>query len=70
MSLRDGPLGDIKVPLTWSAAAALVIAVIIAAALLFSHQRDGVLKVALYPDPARATAKREAVGVNAMDEQC
>ena len=37
---------------------------------LFSHQRDGVLKVALYPDPARATAKREAVGVNAMDEQC
>ena len=26
MSLRDGPLGDIRVPLTWSAAAALVIA--------------------------------------------
>ena len=40
MSLRDGPFGDIRVPLTWSAAAALVIAVIIAAALLMSHQRD------------------------------
>jgi len=40
LSLRDGPLGDIRVPLTWSAAAALVIAAIIAAALLFSHQRD------------------------------
>lgn len=37
---------------------------------LFSHQRDGVLKVALYPDAARATAKREAVAVAAMDEQC
>jgi alcohol dehydrogenase len=37
---------------------------------LFSHQRDGVLKVALYPDPARAKAKREAVGVGAMDDQC
>ena len=40
MSLRDGPLGDIRVPLTWSAAAALVIAVIIAAALLLSRQHD------------------------------
>ena len=42
MSLRDGPLGDIKVPLTWSAAAALVIAVIIAAALLLTHSHDPV----------------------------
>ncbi len=42
MSLRDGPFGDIKVPLTWSAGAALVIAVIIAAALLLGHQRDQV----------------------------
>jgi rod shape-determining protein MreC len=40
LSLRDGPFGDIKVPLTWSAAAALVIAVIIAGALLIAHQRD------------------------------
>ena len=40
MSLRDGPLGDIKVPLTWSAAAALVIAVIIAGALLLGSRRE------------------------------
>jgi rod shape-determining protein MreC len=40
LSLRDGPLGDIRVPLTWSAVAALVIAAIIASALLLSHQRD------------------------------
>ena len=40
MSLRDGPLGDIRVPLTWSAAAALVIAVIIAAALLLGSRRE------------------------------
>ena len=40
MSLRDGPLGDIKVPLTWSAAAALDIAVIIAAALLLGRSHD------------------------------
>jgi rod shape-determining protein MreC len=40
LSLRDGPFGDIKVPLTWSAGAALVIAVIIAGALLATHQRD------------------------------
>jgi threonine dehydrogenase-like Zn-dependent dehydrogenase len=37
---------------------------------LFSHQRDGVLKVALYPDAARARAGCEHVGVGAMDEQC
>jgi threonine dehydrogenase-like Zn-dependent dehydrogenase len=33
---------------------------------LFSHQRDGVLKVALYPDAARANARRDAVGAGAM----
>jgi len=37
---------------------------------LFSHQRGGVLKVALYPDAARAQNQREAVGVGAVDEQC
>ena len=36
---------------------------------LFSHQRDGVLKVALYPDAARAARQLEAVGA-ARDEQC
>jgi rod shape-determining protein MreC len=40
LSLREGPFGDIRVPLTWSAVAALVIAAIIASALLLSHQRD------------------------------
>ena len=37
---------------------------------LFSHQRDGVLKVALYPDATELRAKRETVGVGATDEQC
>jgi hypothetical protein len=36
---------------------------------LFSHQRDGVLKVALYPEPATAHgAIREAIGAGALDE--
>jgi threonine dehydrogenase-like Zn-dependent dehydrogenase len=35
---------------------------------LFSHQRDGVLKVALYPDRAHAARPRETVAV--LDEQC
>jgi rod shape-determining protein MreC len=51
LSLRDGPFGDIRVPLTWSAAAALVIAAIIAAALLFSDRRDS-MKAGAY-DTAR-----------------
>jgi threonine dehydrogenase-like Zn-dependent dehydrogenase len=37
---------------------------------LFSHQRDGVLKVALYPDAARAARPREALVVSGVDEQC
>ncbi|HUZ14127.1 MAG TPA: rod shape-determining protein MreC [Caulobacteraceae bacterium] len=47
MSLREGPLGDIRVPLTWSAAAALIIAVIIAAALLLGGRRQ-VMKAQAY----------------------
>jgi rod shape-determining protein MreC len=53
LSLRDGPFGDIKVPLTWSAGAALVIATIIAAALLMSHQRDP-MKAGAYDAAHRA----------------
>jgi rod shape-determining protein MreC len=53
LSLRDGPFGDIRVPLTWSAAAALVIATIIAAALLMSHQRDS-MKAGAYDAAHRA----------------
>ena len=37
---------------------------------LFSHQRDGVLKVALYPDRVRAERPREIAAVGALDEQC
>jgi threonine dehydrogenase-like Zn-dependent dehydrogenase len=37
---------------------------------LFSHQRDGVLKVALYPDTVHAKAAGKEVGVGALDEQC
>ena len=36
----------------------------------FSHQRNGVLKVALYPDATRAQTGREMVGVGVADEQC
>jgi len=37
---------------------------------LFSHQREGVLKVAVYPHGARAHAKNETVAVGALDELC
>jgi rod shape-determining protein MreC len=53
LSLREGPFGDIRVPLTWSAAAALIIATIIAAALLMSHQRDP-MKAGAYDAAHRA----------------
>jgi rod shape-determining protein MreC len=59
LSLRDGPLGDIRVPLTWSAAAALVIAIIIAAALLLSRQHDP-MKVGAYDAARRAVDVVEA----------
>jgi hypothetical protein len=37
---------------------------------LFSHQRDGVLKVALYPDTVHVKAAGQEVAVGAIDEQC
>jgi len=37
---------------------------------LFSHQREGVLKVAVYPHGARAHAENETVAVGALDELC
>ena len=40
MSLRDNPLGELKVPLTWAAAVALVVAAIVAVALLLSDRRE------------------------------
>jgi rod shape-determining protein MreC len=54
LSLRDGPFGDIRVPLTWSAAAALVIAAIIASALMFGHSHDS-MKAGAYDAARRAT---------------
>ena len=40
MSLRDNSLGELKVPLTWAAAIALVVAVIAATAILLSDRRE------------------------------
>lgn len=40
MSLRDNPLGELKVPLTWAAAIALVVAVVAATAILLSDRRE------------------------------
>jgi rod shape-determining protein MreC len=40
VSLRDSPLGDLKVPLTWTAAIALVVAAVVAIALLLSDRRE------------------------------
>ncbi|MGH6909813.1 MAG: rod shape-determining protein MreC [Phenylobacterium sp.] len=40
MSLRDNPLGELKVPLTWGAAIALVVAAVVAIAFLVSDRRE------------------------------
>ena len=40
MSLRDSQLGELKVPLTWAAAIALVVAAVVAIALLISDRRE------------------------------
>ncbi len=40
MSLRDGPFQDLKVPLTWTAAIALVVAAVIGLALLLGDRRE------------------------------
>lgn len=34
------------------------------------YQRDGVLKVSLYPEAVCVGAKRQTMGVGAVDEQC
>jgi rod shape-determining protein MreC len=38
--LREGPLGDLKVPLTWTAAVALIVAAVIAVAFLLADRRE------------------------------
>ena len=40
MSLRDNQLGELKVPLTWAAAVALVVAGVAATAILLSDRRE------------------------------
>ena len=40
MSLRDGPLSDIKPPVTWLAVAALAVALIVSLALFIGERRD------------------------------
>ncbi len=42
MSLRDGPFQDLKVPLTWTAAIALVVALIIGLTVLFGDRRGSI----------------------------
>jgi rod shape-determining protein MreC len=40
VSFREGPFGDLKVPLTWMAAVALIVAGVVATALLLSDRRE------------------------------
>lgn len=40
MPFREGPLGDLKVPLTWTAAVALIVAAVIAVAFLLADRRE------------------------------
>ena len=40
MSFRDGPFNDLKVPLTWTAAVAVIVAIVVGAALLMSDRRE------------------------------
>ncbi|MGZ8363599.1 MAG: rod shape-determining protein MreC [Caulobacteraceae bacterium] len=42
MAYGDGPFGDLKVPLAWTAAVALIVAVIAAVALLMADRRETV----------------------------
>ena len=40
MALRDNPLGELKVPLAWTAGVALVVAMVVALVLLLSDRRE------------------------------
>ena len=54
MSLRDGPIGAIRVPLTWTAAVALIVAIIAALAMLLGDRRE-TMRASAY-DKVRKTA--------------
>ena len=53
MSFRDNPLGEIKVPLAWTAAVALVVAAVVAVAFLATDRR-GVFQAEAYGVSRRA----------------
>ena len=40
MALREGPFGDVRVPLAWTAAVSLIIAAIVAVTLLANDRRE------------------------------
>ena len=40
MSFRDGPFNDLKVPLTWTAAVVVIVAIVVAIALLLADRRE------------------------------
>ncbi|HEX7760912.1 MAG TPA: rod shape-determining protein MreC, partial [Caulobacteraceae bacterium] len=53
MSLRDSPLGALKVPLTWTAAVALIVAVVAALAFLLGDRRE-TLRASAYDQVRRS----------------
>lgn len=52
MAFRDGPFENLKVPLTWTAAAALVVAGVVALVMLMGDRREG-------EDPANYSGARQ-----------
>ncbi|HEX2802176.1 MAG TPA: rod shape-determining protein MreC [Phenylobacterium sp.] len=65
MSLRDNPLGELKVPLTWTAAIALIVAAVVAVALLLSDRRE-TLRAEAYGAGRRASDRVLAPVGNAL----
>ena len=61
MSLRDGPFGDIKVPLAWGATIALIVAAVFALAMVLGDRRE-TLRAEAY-DRTRSTVDRVAAPV-------
>ena len=47
VSFRDGPFNDLKVPLTWTAAVAVIVVIVVGVALLLSDRRE-TLQTAAY----------------------
>lgn len=62
MSLRDGPFQDLRVPLTWTAAIALVIAAVIGIALLLGDRRETLQAQAYGATKAAADTVARPVG--------